>query len=392
MKYLVFFIVILALLISSCAPATRPPEPTSTSTYTPSPTATLTPTPTITPSPTPDPMQLVADDLRKEGINVDITTGRVTYKGKEIPDTTFDVTGLHVQIGENQMVVTKDQLQERLAVREGSVVVYDHAPNYDNPDMSQWGVVQAAWNPNVTEGQWAGWKERSEVISVDIDNPIIVGNSYNDFENFLLDQKAFLSPYTANARWPKVISTEYNTAPDFPLPFASFNIQNDSGGDNPFRDAVNYWIVKANNEKGLDSRIRFDVGGITEQVLDPNDRFNIQVLSFASGNESKTPINESYNVKHLREGNLYLYRYGDMLSNGCLLPAYLIGVPGFYSIPRMVPLADFYIAKGITDQNNKDTTGKLYSLVQQFMHTGKVPEELQGTWVSETQIWYASAK
>lgn len=360
----------------------------------PSPTATVTITPTITPSPIPTETIIeLTDSFGIQKLVINETTHAAQFRGSSIPGVTIDSsTGdFKLQVTDeqgNEQVVTipEADIQKRLGVKEGSVVIYDKDQAlYNNTDMSQWPKVMWAYNPSVTEGQWAGWKERKQVISIDMENPVIVGNSYDDYFKFIQDEKSFFQPYTEKAKWPKVIAAGYMDYPDFPPPFGSFNIQNDSGGDNPFRDGANFWIVQANDEKGED-RIVKDVGGITEQVLDPNDRFDVQVFHFVSGQDKKTPINESYNVLHLPSYKTYFYYYGTMTDKGCLLPSYFIGGKGSV-VSRTVELYDFYKKFGYITQTDQSIY-VLNEQAKQFMTTGKITEELEKVWFSEVQIWY----
>jgi len=391
MKRFLPFALVLSLLFSSCVPATPPPETTTTPTETPIPTATATATATETP--TPNPKEQIFSQLKSEGISVDQARGKLSFNNVEVPKTSIDLnTGdLHIQVGDQSLVIIRDEILQRLSVKEGSIVVYDDKgiDSYDDPDMNNWTKVEWAFNPNVTEGKWAGWIERSLAISVDKEAPIIVGNSYDEYHRFVEVEKAFFQPYSEKAKWPVVVNPDYEALPEYPYPFGKFDVMENSGGDNPFRDGVNFAIVEANNETD-ENRIVKDVGIITEQVLNPNDRFDTQALHFASGNDSKVPLNDYYDTAGIPQNNEYFYRYGTMDKVGLLLPSYFIGYGGWYS-GRNVPLGEYYMRFGFMDSSKKEN-GQMTAEVRNFITTHIISERLQKAWLAEDQRYYRYGK
>jgi len=223
MKRFLLFALVLSLLFSSCVSATPPPQPTSTPTKTPNSTATATATATETP--TPDPKEQIFSQLKSEGISVDTSTGELSFSGVRVPGTSIDLnTGdLHIQAGNQSLVITQDEILQRLSVKEGSVVVYDEkgVDSYKNPDMSQWTKVEWAFNPTITEGKWSGWVARENAISTDSEKPTIIGNIWKELEDFNKLKNAYFQPYLKGTVFPSNGDLSYDAGIPNILPFDS---------------------------------------------------------------------------------------------------------------------------------------------------------------------------
>jgi hypothetical protein len=383
MKYFLLIALVFSLLFSSCAPATQPPQPTVTP-ITPSPTATITLTPTQTPSSTTDPMQLVIIKLEKVGINVDTKTGKITYKGIEVPGTAIDAMGLHIQIGDQKIDISQIEMLKRFSVKEGSVVIYDKSIDlYNDPNVNNWPKVEWAFNPDAKTELWRGWASRDKTISstvfphLTVENfgdtivPVLVGDTWDEYHDFVKVERAFLQPFPQDAVLPNPTNKNYEGVPDSTTP--PFKV--DDWSKFGMRNAVNFWIVKANHEEKRES----DTGGITEQVLNPKDKSDIQTLHFVYGDNRKRRI--SYYFKDDS-------RYGTVFANGYLMPEYYIGGPIWRSGYGSGNIRSYYAQFGYADQPyGYNVNNRVNDLVHKWLDTEVVPEELQKIWLG-SHAWF----
>jgi hypothetical protein len=341
----------------------------------------------VTKTPTPDPIEQTFSQLKSEGISVDAASGELSFGGVKVPATSIDLnTGdLHIQMGEQQITLTKDEIAQRLASKEGSLVVYDErgSDSYKNADMSTWTQVDWAFSPSATTERWSGWNERSEVISpntvnefgrvvVDRKKPVIAGNTYAEGADFLRIQLAFLQPFSEDTVLPNPVDKDYQdrTEPDASFPFPRIDDMSKYG----IRPAVNFWKLLANPEEG---RAR-DVGGIVQQVVNPNNKSDIQALNFPS-------IDNNLSIDE------YFRRYSAFGTYfpGYLMPLYRIGGPGWKN-GNFKTFRQYYVdeVSGFVDDSSRTTdnplgevNGKIYSLVREWLDSGVMPEELQQIWL-----------
>lgn len=321
--------------------------------------------------PTPDAKIEIIEVLDKNKIKIG-TNGQVSYEGIDVPGAILDDSGLHLQIGENRFDIPQNEVLKRFGAKEGSVVVYDRSVDlYNGTDTDEWPKVVAAFNPQAETERWKGWVEREKAISLDKEKPIIVGTTFAEGQDFMEHiERAFLQPYRADTVYPDIRDRNYNDGEggEGIPPFSARDLSN-----NPFRDPVNFSVLQANEEEKRAS----DTGIITEQILNPRDRFDIQPLHFASGDTSKLRITK------------YFDDYGNKLGqSGYLLPLYRIGGPLWRSGPRAVNLRMYYAEYGYADDpDGFYVNGRLGELVQDWFNKGEIPEELQNIWLCDYDVF-----
>jgi len=383
MKHFLPFALVLSLLFYSCISATPLPEPTTTPTKTPDPTATATATATETP--TPDPKEQIFSQLKSEGISVDTSTGELSLSGVKVPEASIDLNAgdLHIQIGNQSLVITQNEILQRLSVKEGSVVVYDEKgiDSYNNPDMLQWTQVEWAFNPSTTTERWSGWIERAKAIYSLTENneviPVNIGDTWSEWDDFVRIQKSFLQPYF-DCTFPSTGDMGYDAGNGSVGPFDDSVFKADPSKA-PYRTSVNFSIL-SKNEDEKESRPK-DTGIITDQWCNPNSFKDIQTLHEPSNDDSKLRIKD----------NFAWYGVNFKAQGGYKVPFGYVQKVNF-TISRLITLGAFYRLHHPEYLDDKGLTG-IHELIEKWLKggdgnpKGKIPEELQGLWLMEKGIW-----